>query len=91
MDSARKILGHEFPDHHRHAFDRDFLAFGDDADDRCHARSKRGGDQIGGRKRFAPAIIIEWRISDEGISRGQVDGTAVQVSFVGKFDFNHGR
>ena len=89
-DPARRIDRHEFPGNHGHALDGDFPAFGDDPDDRGHAGSKGGSDEICGGKRLAAAVVIHRRIGDENVSGRGVDGGAMKISFVGKFDFDHG-
>lgn len=69
----------------------DPVALGVDAHDREHARAKRGRAQVGGRKRFPLAVIIDRRIGDESAARWAVLCRSPKAAHVFDVDMNaHG-
>lgn len=64
-DPAGLVLGHEFSDIHLETFHREILAACDNSHDRGHARTERGGYQIGGGKRLSAAVVVHRRIGRE--------------------------
>ena len=88
-NATRGVDTHFLVDDNFHACEIELFALGDDAHDGGHAGTKGGGDEIGGGKCFAAAVVIDWCIGDESISRGNVQGGAVELAFVINADFYH--
>ena len=66
----------------------ELVAFGNQSEDRHDASSKCGRDQIGRRKRFASAAIVERRVGAQFNLARAVRCLAVQTTFVHDIDFN---
>jgi hypothetical protein len=88
-DAAGHVFAHVFFHAHRHASDKKVLLFGLDADDGGHAGGEGGGDEVGGGKRLAPAVVIDRGVRVKFDARGAVGGPAAQVSFVLNLDGDH--
>lgn len=58
-DAAGHVLAHVFLHADTHADEGQILLFGFDADDGGHAGGQGGSNEVGGRKRFAPAVVVD--------------------------------
>lgn len=88
-NASRSVCAHFLMDHDFHACEIEFFALGYDAHDGGHAGTKGGGNEIGGGKCLAATVVIDRGIGDKSISRGNVQGGAVKLSFVINADFYH--
>src|SRR4029079_18763744 len=52
-------------------------------------RAERGGSEVGGRKRFAAALVVPRRVSVESAAGGFMEGNAMQLALVFAGDFDH--
>ena len=63
--------------------------FRGDPHHRDHAGAEAGGDEIGRRKRLAPAVVVDRGVGGEARLAGAVRRTAAQLALVIDVDVDH--
>lgn len=71
-----------------HSSQVDGMAFGVNSHNRRHACSERGGNEVGGRKAFALALIVHGWVGDELRAARSVGCAAAEAAFVNGVDFD---
>ncbi len=65
LDDTAGFCTHYFCGHNLGPVDVESMSLGGDAHDGENTGAKGGSQQIGGRKGFAPPLVVGWRVSDK--------------------------
>ena len=88
-NSSRRVLRHFLAHFHGHSFDIEAMLLRSHREDRAHASTQRGRDEIGGRKCLAFSFVIRRRIGRNGGVGWTVDRIAMKIAGVFDGDVDH--